>query len=72
MKRSTRQMIKPGITRGGWSIKDVLAHLIEWQQMNLKWCATGARGEKPAMPAPGCTKHKPSGVRVEIELSEAV
>jgi hypothetical protein len=50
-----RQMNKAGVTRGGWSVKDVLAHLVEWQQMNLDWYAAGLRGEKPAMPAPGYT-----------------
>ena len=50
-----RQMTRAGVTRGGWSVKDVLAHLIEWQQMNLDWYAAGLRGEKPAMPAPGFT-----------------
>ncbi len=49
------QMTKPGVTRGGWSVKDVLAHLVEWQHMNLGWYAAGLRGEKPAMPAPGYT-----------------
>ena len=48
-----RQMTKAGVTRGGWSVKDVLAHLVEWQQMNLDWYAAGMRGEKPAIPAPG-------------------
>jgi hypothetical protein len=52
---SDRQMTKPGVTRGGWSVKDVLAHLVEWQQMNLDWYAAGLRGETPAMPAPGFT-----------------
>jgi hypothetical protein len=50
-----RDMTRPGVTRGGWSVKDILAHLIEWQQMNLGWYAAGLRGEKPAMPAPGFT-----------------
>jgi hypothetical protein len=50
-----RQMTRPGVTRGGWSVKDLLAHLVEWQQMNLGWYAAGLRGEKPAMPAPGFT-----------------
>jgi hypothetical protein len=52
---STRQMTMAGVTRGGWSVKDILAHLVEWQQMNLDWYAAGLRGEKPAMPAPGFT-----------------
>jgi hypothetical protein len=50
-----REMTRGGVTRGGWSVKDVLAHLVEWQQMNLDWYAAGLRGEKPAMPAPGFT-----------------
>lgn len=52
---SVRQMTKVGVTRGGWSVKDILGHLVEWQQMNLDWYAAGVRGEKPAMPAPGFT-----------------
>ena len=52
---SPRLMTKSGVTRGGWSVKDVLAHLVEWQRMNLDWYAAGLRGEKPAMPAPGYT-----------------
>jgi hypothetical protein len=52
---SAPQMTKAGVTRGGCSVKDVLAHLVEWQQMNLNWYAAGLRGEKPAMPAPGFT-----------------
>jgi hypothetical protein len=50
-----RDMTVPGVTRGGWSVKDILAHLVEWQRMNLDWYAAGVRGEKPAMPAPGFT-----------------
>ena len=50
-----RQMTRPGVTRGGWSVKDVLAHLVAWQQLNLGWYEAGLRGEKPAIPAPGYT-----------------
>lgn len=50
-----RQMTTAGVTRGGWSVKDILAHLVEWQRMNLDWYAAGLRGEQPAMPAPGFT-----------------
>lgn len=50
-----RLMTRSGVTRGGWSVKDILGHLVEWQQMNLDWYAAGKRGEKPAMPAPGYT-----------------
>lgn len=50
-----RLMTRTGVTRGGWSVKDILGHLVEWQIMNLDWYAAGKRGEKPAMPAPGYT-----------------
>jgi len=50
-----RQMTQRGVTRGGWSVKDILAHLVEWQQMNLRWYEAGLRGEKPELPAPGIT-----------------
>ena len=50
-----RRMTRAGVTRGGWSVKDVLAHLVEWQRMALGWYAAGLRGETPAMPAPGYT-----------------
>ncbi|HSE38554.1 MAG TPA: ClbS/DfsB family four-helix bundle protein [Blastocatellia bacterium] len=50
-----RLMTRSGVTRGGWSVKDILGHLVEWQQMNLNWYAAGERGEKPAMPAPEFT-----------------
>jgi hypothetical protein len=52
---TARQMTRSGVTRGGWSVKDVLAHLVEWQKMNLDWYGAGRRGEKPAIPAPGFT-----------------
>ncbi len=35
------EMTMAGVTRGGWSVKDILAHLVEWQQMNLNWYAAG-------------------------------
>ncbi len=34
-----------------WSAKDVLAHLIEWEGMVIKWYETGARGKVPAVPS---------------------
>ena len=46
------QLTSPGIV-GEWSVKDVLAHLIEWQQMVLSWHRAGLRGEIPEIPAPG-------------------
>jgi hypothetical protein len=38
---------------GEWSVKDILAHLYEWQQMFFRWYEAGLRGKTPAVPAPG-------------------
>ncbi|MEW6093196.1 MAG: ClbS/DfsB family four-helix bundle protein [Chloroflexota bacterium] len=46
------QMVEPGVV-GEWSVKDVLAHLVEWEQMVLEWYRAGLRGDIPEMPAPG-------------------
>ena len=44
------QMTQPNVI-GEWAIKDVLAHLIEWEQMVMKWYQTGLRGKIPAVPS---------------------
>jgi hypothetical protein len=49
---SPEKMVEPGAL-GEWSVKDVLAHLIEWQRMFFVWYETGLRGENPAVPAAG-------------------
>ncbi len=35
------------------SVRDILAHLYEWQQMFFTWYEAGRGGEQPAVPAPG-------------------
>jgi hypothetical protein len=44
------QITQPKIV-GDWSAKDVLAHLIEWEGMVVKWYETGAKGKVPAVPS---------------------
>ena len=46
------QTVAPGVV-GEWSVKDVLAHLAEWERMALGWYRAGLRGEAPEVPAPG-------------------
>ena len=46
------QMTKTS-TITGYAIKDVLAHIYEWEQMCLGWYEAGLRGENPHLPAPG-------------------
>jgi hypothetical protein len=52
---SKKQMTTRGVTDTGWAVKDVLTHLIAWEQMCLNWYKAGLRGETPALPAPGMT-----------------
>ena len=48
------QMIWPG-AMGDWSTKDILAHLVDWEQRMIEWYQAGVRGETPETPAPGMT-----------------
>lgn len=36
---------------GEWAIKDMLTHLIEWEQMAVRWYETGVKGDIPAVPS---------------------
>ena len=37
----------------GYAIKDVLAHLTNWEQLCLTWYKSGKAGEEPHLPHPG-------------------
>jgi hypothetical protein len=47
------RMIMKGVTPGGWSVKDILAHLLGWQAHMLGWHKTELGGGSPSVPAPG-------------------
>ncbi len=47
---SPAQMIRPGAI-GEWSVKDILAHLLEWQHMVLNWHSAGLQGRVPVIPS---------------------
>ena len=47
----TPEQMTQAKTVGDWSAKDVLAHLIEWEQMAVKWYETGAKDKVPAVPS---------------------
>jgi len=51
---------QPGVVRQ-WSVKDVLAHLAEWEAMGLEWVAASRRGQSPPCPAPGFTWRQVDG-----------
>jgi hypothetical protein len=46
------QMIWPG-SMDDWSVKDILAHLVDWEQRLISWYKAGLRGEVPETPVPG-------------------
>ena len=61
------QMTEPGML-GEWSVKDVLAHLYEWEQMLLCWLAATERGERPAVPAEGYKWSQLPALNEEIRI----
>lgn len=42
-----------GVWGDGWTIRDLLAHLTEWEQMCLGWYRIGRDGGHPILPARG-------------------
>jgi hypothetical protein len=50
---SRQQMLWPGAY--GWSAKDHVSHLAEWERMLFGWYEAGLRGEDPPVPAEGYT-----------------
>jgi hypothetical protein len=47
-------MLRPDVV-GPWSVKDILAHLADWQSRMPAWLAAARRGEAVETPAPGLT-----------------
>ena len=45
--------LEEGVWGDGWNIRDLLAHLTEWEQMFLTWFRAGLEGGHPEMPAKG-------------------
>lgn len=43
------QMEQPGV-EGDWSVKDVVAHIVAWEQRMVGWVAAALRGEVPEVP----------------------
>ncbi len=47
-------LLKPGVV-GEWSVKDVLAHLADWEAHMLVWVEAARGGDLVASPDPGLT-----------------
>lgn len=50
---SPKEKVRRDVTKAKWSVKDILGHLVGWQQLNLGWLETARRGECPVLPAEG-------------------
>ena len=48
-----RKLTVAGINSAGWSIKDVLTHLLDWEIRTVDWYVLGATGKTPQMPGDG-------------------
>jgi len=53
-KLTAKQMVWPG-SMDDWSVKDILAHLVDWEQRFIEWYKAGKKGDIPETPAPGYT-----------------
>ncbi len=53
-KLMPKQMVWPG-SMDDWSVKDILAHVVDWEQRFIEWYKAGQKGEIPETPAPGFT-----------------
>ena len=58
--------LEEGVWGDGWNIRDLLAHLTEWEQMFLTWYREGSAGRQPEMPAKGYKWHQTPALNQEI------
>ncbi len=55
-KLTPAEMLIPG-AMNDQTVKDVIAHIMEWEAMFFPWYEASLRGETPAVPAEGLTMH---------------
>ena len=48
-KLTPEQLVWPG-SMNDWSVKDILGHLIDWEQRFISWYEAGLRGATPETP----------------------
>lgn len=46
------ELVYPG-SMGVWSVKDILQHLVDWEQRWIGWYEAGKRGDRVETPEPG-------------------
>jgi hypothetical protein len=47
-------MLQPGVI-DNWTVKDILAHIVDWEQRMVRWVEITLRGEMPEEFSPGMT-----------------
>jgi hypothetical protein len=52
VKLDEEQMTRPGF-ENNWSVKDIMAHITDWERRMVSWIEESLRGEVPQRPAPG-------------------
>lgn len=67
-KLSDQRMTQPGV-ESSWSVKDILAHITEWERLMVQWIQESVRGEVPQRPAPGIPWDDLDGMNQQIYLS---
>jgi hypothetical protein len=62
---SEEEMIQPGVT-GNWSVKDILAHIVAWEELFLNWYRSGIQGHTPERPPVGLSQRAIDELNQEI------
>jgi hypothetical protein len=62
---SEEEMIQPGVT-GNWSVKDILAHIVAWEQLFLSWHIAGIQGQTAGRPPAGMSQRAIDELNQEI------
>jgi hypothetical protein len=62
---SEEEMVQPGVT-GNWSVKDILAHIVAWEQLLLSWHRSGIQGQNVERPPVGMSQRAIDELNQEI------
>jgi hypothetical protein len=53
LNRFDADEMREAVLSNGWTVADVIAHIVVWDQRLLGWLAETAHGDDPSIPAPG-------------------
>jgi hypothetical protein len=55
LSRIEKDEMAEAVLANGWTVAEVIAHIVVWDQRLLGWLAAAAHGDDPTIPAPGTT-----------------